>query len=76
MGDANLLSVSLASKDNFLSFNQGFVDKQHDVLGTSTVKTGSGIYLIDLIIITVVMGPPHNLTAFNCHLPFLMWVSG
>lgn len=65
-GDANLLSVSLASKDNFLSLNQGFVDKQDDVLGTSAVKTFSGIYLIDLIIIIVVMGQPHNLTAFNC----------
>lgn len=42
------------------------MDKQDDILGTSTVKTVSGIYLIDLIIKIVVMGQPHNLTAFTC----------
>lgn len=30
------------------------------------MRSDSGIYLIDFIIIIVVVGQPHNLTAFNC----------
>lgn len=75
MEDVNLLSVVLASKDNFLLLSQGFVDKQDDVLGAWNVKNDSGTYLIDLIIMIVVIGQPYNWTAFNC-LPSPVWVSG
>lgn len=58
----------------FFLLNQGFVDKLADVLGTSIVKSDSGIYLVDLTIIRILMDQSHKLTLLLISLTCIVWV--